>query len=250
MKRRFKRIALMMDFVTDGNKNIVSFVCLFIVCLLGMIFFNMQFDSIAYDIQHQFIINNSFILNNLLRVYSPFAGVLVSIIQWALPTQKNNNKLSKIFEILPAKKGEIFLERVINLLLVSISIFVLYFSLYAIDINNFYGMGIRGMLCIIMILIFIYLTFINITRFFRNEKAYKRVKIIGFILLLLIYLIPALFTLINYEDEINNIVNIIHGSSFVQALGDKSVGIIVGAVLFSIYFIFNYWYVKRQVYKD
>lgn len=94
----------MMDFVTDGNKNIVSFVCLFIVCLLGMMFFKMQFDSIAYDIQHEFIINNSFILNNLLRMYSPFAGVLVSIIQWALPTQKNNNKLSKIFEILPAKK--------------------------------------------------------------------------------------------------------------------------------------------------
>lgn len=57
MKRRFKRIALMMDFVTDGNKNIVSFVCLFIVCLLGMMFFKMQFDSIAYDIQHEFIIN-------------------------------------------------------------------------------------------------------------------------------------------------------------------------------------------------
>ena len=55
----------MMDFVTDGNKNIVSFVCLFIVCLLGMMFFKMQFDSIAYDIQHEFIINNSFILNNL-----------------------------------------------------------------------------------------------------------------------------------------------------------------------------------------
>ena len=225
MKRRFKRIALMMDFVTDGNKNIVSFVCLFIVCLLGMMFFKMQFDSIAYDIQHEFIINNSFILNNLLR------------------------KLSKIFEILPAKKGEIFLEGVINLLLVSISILVLYFSLYAIDINNFYGMGIRGMLCVIMILIFIYLTFINITRFFRNEKPYKRVKIIGFILVLLIYLIPALFSLINYEDEINNIVNTIHGSSFVQTLGNKSVGVIVGAVLFSIYFIFNYWYVKRQVYK-
>ena len=105
------------------------------------------------------------------------------------------------------------------------------------------------MLCVIMILIFIYLTFINITRFFRNEKPYKRVKIIGFILVLLIYLIPALFSLINYEDEINNIVNTIHGSSFVQTLGNKSVGVIVGAVLFSIYFIFNYWYVKRQVYK-
>ena len=52
------------------------------------------------------------------------------------------------------------------------------------------------------------------------------------------------------EEEINNIVNTIHGSSFIQTLGDKSVGIIVGTVLFGIYFILNYWYVRRQVYKD
>ena len=125
-----------------------------------------------------------------------------------------------------------------------------YLGLYTININEFYGIGIRGIVSAIIIMVLICLTFINISSFFRNSRVYKTTKIIGVLSILSVYLIPGLFILINREDEINNIVNIIHRNSFIQTLGDKNVGITVGTVLFSIYFIFNYWYVRRQVYKE
>lgn len=243
----------MMDFVTDGHeKNKYGFfILLFVLAFLNLELITSRVDSIPFLVSiNKPLENNDFILNKLLNVFQYTGIILGNLLLWASPTQVVDNKLSDIFEMLPIKKAEIFLERVINLFLISIIIMISYFGLYTININEFYGIGIRGIVSAIIIMVLICLNFINISRFFRNSRVYKTTKIIGGLSILSVYLIPGLFILINREDEINNIVNIIHRNSFIQTLGDKSVGIIVGVVLFSIYLIFNYWYVRRQVYKD
>ena len=253
MKRRFKRIALMMDFVTDGHEKSKYglFILLFVLAFLNLEFITSHIDSIPSLVNiNKPLENNDFILNKLLNVFQYTGIILGNLLLWASPTQVVDNKLSDIFEMLPIKKAEIFIERVINLFLISIIIMISYFGLYRININEFYGIGIRGIVSVIIIMVLVCFTFINISRFFRNSRMYRVVKMIGLISILSVYLIPGVFILINREDEINNIVNIIHRNSFIQTLGDKSVGIIVGVVLFSIYLIFNYWYVRRQVYKD
>ena len=253
MKRRFKRITLMMNFVMDGHGKgkYILFVFLFIMSFLNLELISYHFESIAFFVSiNEPLENNAFVLNKLLNVFQYTGLMLFYSLTRGIPTQVVDNKLSEIFEILPLKKSEIFLERIINLFLISIIVMISYFGLYTININEFYGIGIRGIVSAIIIIVLICLNFINISRFFRNSRVYKTTKIIGGVSILSVYLIPGLFVLINREDEINNIVNTIHGSSFVQTLGDKSVGIIVGTVLFSIYFILNYWYVRRQVYKD
>lgn len=242
----------MMDFVTDGyeKSKYGFFILLFVLAFLNLELITSRVDSIQFLVSiNKPLENNDFILNKLLNVFQYTGIILGNLLLWASPTQVVDNKLSDIFEMLPIKKVEIFLERVINLFLISIIIMISYFGLYRININEFYGIGIRGIVSVIIIMVLVCFTFINISRFFRNSRMYRVVKMIGLISILSVYLIPGVFILINREDEINNIVNIIHRNSFIQTLGDKSVGVIVGAVLFSIYFIFNYWYVKRQVYK-
>lgn len=253
MKRRFKRITLMMNFVMygHGKGKYILFIFLFIMSFLNLELISYHFESISFFVSiNEPLENNAFVLNKLLNVFQYTGLMLFYSLTWGIPTQVVDNKLSEIFEILPLKKSEIFLERIINLFLISIIVMISYLGLYTININEFYGIGIRGIVSAIIIMVLICLTFINISRFFRNSRVYKTTKIIGVLSILSVYLIPGLFILINREDEINNIVNIIHRNSFIQTLGDKNVGITVGTVLFSIYFIFNYWYVRRQVYKE
>lgn len=237
MKKRIKGMWSIVCLSSLGSRSYIlsinmGFIFLTIVRLLG---WRRSFYSISTgeDIYKSLEYASTFI-------FLIIAYIVMSII--IIPKNTSDSKLNEIVTFLPIRKNEKIIIRNINFLLISIYPLVLYWGLYMISVEGTVPYVIRGMMGIAIFDLLIYLTLLNISRFFKRLKKGQRiVKVIGIIFAILVLLIfPTIYL---------NIVNNIHRNSLVQILGGRDIGIMVGIALFTIYFIFNYWYVRRQVYK-
>lgn len=248
MIRGIKGIFSIIVLAVDNRKKYlcISVILLLVICLMQIQLFSMNFylmpnEKIINELYDGVFPSLNFILDNISRL-----SVYFLIISRLLQNHKSNYKMVKAFEFLPVNKEIAVLSRFINLMIVAIFPMIMYFGLYMIKVDNFYGIGVRGVVSLVFFIFLIYLSLRNVTMFFKRDVGEKIVRVLA----ISVYILPILIlSLYSTSDVVMNITNVIHSSDFIHKLGTKSTGIYIGVAVFSIFLFFNYWYVRRQVYK-
>lgn len=159
-------------------------------------------------------------------------------------------KSQEILKVLPITKEENILSKFGGILLISFFAITPYITIYLFDASNRVLLISRGVLSLVCISILIIISIVNITRVDKRvRKFYKLSRVLSSILLA-VPMVVYLASSVNYNDELNYILNKLIMSSFIENLGGRYIGVpalIMAVVLFE---GFNYLYIKYSVLRE
>lgn len=121
--------------------------------------------------------------------------------------------------------------------------------MFNVKIENSLIIEVRGVIAVFIIMVLLFFTVKNIARFFKRDIGEKLVNILGLILMLAPSFIPLIIFEITGDESIFYIFNSSFNNRFIKSIGGSESGLWLGLAIISLIFIFNYWYVRRQVYK-
>lgn len=253
MKDRIKRVLYTMNLSMDGKGRIRINLYLILYLILSTV----DMKVIKYTLK------NIYEFSTFSEVYAENFNVLVEtfdivslisisiffVVFWVLPKQKYEYQITKMSTVIPINKEELVISRLLSLGYAFLLLLIPYIGMFSVKVENALIIEVRGIIATFIIMVLLFFTVKNIARFFKRDIGEKLVNIFGLILMLAPHILPLIIFEITGDESIFYIFNSFSNSKFIQSLGSSEHGIWFGLVIISLIFIFNYWYVRRQVYK-
>lgn len=255
MKDRIKRVLYTMNLSMDGKGRTSINLYLILYLILSIV----SMKVIKYTL------NNIYDFSLFSKIYEENFNVLVEaldiislisisvsfVVFWVLPKQKYEDQITKMSTFLPINKEELVISRFLSFgyALLLLLLLIPYIGMFNVKIENSLIIEVRGVIAVFIIMALLFFTVKNITRFLKRGIWEKLVNILGLILMLAPSFIPLIIFEITGDESIFYIFNSSFNNRFIKSLGGSESGLWLGLAIISLIFIFNYLYVKRQVYK-
>ncbi|MBS5986149.1 hypothetical protein [Clostridium sp.] len=253
MKDRIKRVLYTMNLSMDGKGRTSINLYLILYLILSIV----SMKVIKYTL------NNIYDFSLFSKIYEENFNVLVEaldiislisisvsfVVFWVLPKQKYEYQITKMSTFLPINKEELVISRFLSFGYAFLLLLIPYIGMFNVKIENSLIIEVRGVIAVFIIMALLFFTVKNITRFLKRGIGEKLVNILGLILMLAPSFIPLIIFEITGDESIFYIFNSSFNNRFIKSLGGSESGLWLGLAIISLIFIFNYLYVKRQVYK-
>lgn len=253
MKDRIKRVLYTMNLSMDGKGRISINLYLIFYLILSIV--SMKVIKYTFKYIYEFSLfseiyaENFNVLAEALDIISLISISIFFVVFWVLPNQKYECQITKMSTVLPINKEELVISRFLSFGYAFLLLLIPYIGMFNIKMENSLIIEVRGIIAAFIIMALLFFTVKNIARFFKRGIGEKLVNIFGLILMLAPCLLPLIIFEITGDESIFYIFKSFSNSKFIQSLGSSEHGMWFGLVIISLIFIFNYLYVRRQVYK-
>lgn len=253
MKDRIKRVLYTMNLSMDGKgrTSINLYLILYLILsIVSMKVIKYTFKNIyEFSLFSEVYAENFNVLIETFVIVSLISISILFVVFWVLPKQKYEYQMTKMSTVLPINKEELVISRLLSLGYAFLLLLIPYIGMFSVKVENTLIIDVRGIIAAFIIMVLLFFTVKNIARFFKRDIGEKLVNILGFILILAPYFIPLIIFEITGDESIFYIINSSFNNRFIKSLGGSESGLWLGLAIISLIFIFNYWYVRRQVYK-
>lgn len=253
MKDRIKRVLYTMNLSMDGKGR--TSINLYLILYLILSIVSMKVIKYTLNNIYDFSLfskiyeENFNVLVEALDIISLISTSVFFVVFWVLPKQKYEYQITKMSTLLPINKEELVISRFLSFGYVFLLLLIPYIGMFNVRIENSLIIEVRGVIAVFIIMVLLFFTVKNIARFFKRDIGEKLVNILGLILMLVPSFIPLIIFEITGDESIFYIFNSSFNNRFIKSIGGSESGLWLGLAIISLIFIFNYWYVRRQVYK-
>lgn len=253
MKDRIKRVLYTMNLSMDGKGR--TSINLYLILYLILSIVSMKVIKYTLNNIYDFSLfskiyeENFNVLVEALDIISLISTSVFFVVFWVLPKQKYEYQITKMSTLLPINKEELVISGFLSFGYAFLLLLIPYIGMFNVKIENSLIIEVRGVIAVFIIMVLLFFTVKNIARFFKRDIGEKLVNILGLILMLAPSFIPLIIFEITGDESIFYIFNSSFNNRFIKSIGGSESGLWLGLAIISLIFIFNYWYVRRQVYK-